>query len=129
MQCAQFMVSTRHLSHPSHEITSRPPGARPDMKPTLQHCFGQVADKYAPDGIITEMTLKRAIKEIHMDAVTSYLEGRALNCVLGALAPEVHPDEELLPRVCRATMTQLRADFCKELQTYQKFINVTDDNS
>jgi hypothetical protein len=87
MQCAQFLVSTRHPSHPSHEITSRPPGARPDMKPALQHCFGQVADKYAPDGTIMEMTLKRAIKEIHTEIVSSKFIQMKRNCLMSIGQP------------------------------------------
>jgi hypothetical protein len=99
------------------------------MKPTLQQCFGHVSGKYAPDRTFLELSLKRAIKGIHTDAVFTYLEGRVPNCVLGTLAPEVHPDEALLPRIYRTTMTQLRADFCKDLRSYQKFIHTTDDDS
>jgi hypothetical protein len=129
MQCAQFLVSSRHPCHPSHEVTGRLPGVRPDMKPTLQRCFGQVTEKYALDGTISELSLKRAIKEIHTDAVSAYLEGRVPNCVLGTLALEVHPDEALLPRIYRTTMTPLRADFNKDLRSYQKFIHASDDDS
>lgn len=77
MQCTQFLVNTMHRSHPSHSITGCPPGARPNMSPTLQQCFGREATKYATDGVVSEISYKKAVKSIHTDAVTTYLENQA----------------------------------------------------
>lgn len=129
MQCTQFLVNSRQAMHPSNEVTGRPPGARPDMKPTLQHCFAREAVNYTTDGAITEMALKRAIKDIHTKAVTDVRAKSSPNRVLGVPPPEVHPSEASLPQCYRDSLSQLRSDYCQNLQSYQKFINnVNDDN-
>jgi hypothetical protein len=46
MQCSQFLLNTHQVDHPSHSITSRPPGLRPSGKSTLQHQFNK--DRNAP---------------------------------------------------------------------------------
>jgi hypothetical protein len=128
MQCTKFLVNMMRSLHPSHSITNRPPGARLDMKPTLQQCFGQEAAIYAHDRVILESNCKKAIKSIHTNAVTSYPNKRAPNRVLSITPPEVHPDEALLPPAYRTTMTRLRSDFCRDLQSYRKFIRAAADD-
>jgi hypothetical protein len=115
MQCTQFLMNMMQPLHPSHSIANRSPGARLNMKPTLQQCFGQEAAIYAPDGVISESNYKKAIKSIHTNTVTSYHSKRAPNHVLGVPPTEVHPDQALLPRVYRTTMTRLFSDFYRDL--------------
>jgi hypothetical protein len=49
MQSSQFLANTRQPNLPSHDITSRPPGPRPDRKPTLQRAFGKVVEPFSTD--------------------------------------------------------------------------------
>jgi hypothetical protein len=127
MQCTQFLANALQSHHPSHEIVSNPPAARPPMKPTLQHCFGHKVAKYLQAGVITQLTYKRAVKEIHTEAVASYRAKREPNRVLGYPAPDVHPSEASLPRAHRVTLRQLRGWWCKDLRSFQKYINKTQD--
>jgi hypothetical protein len=54
MHCAQFLDNSRQLGHPSFEVTSRPPGAHPSMKPTLRHSFGNRISMHLRDGVLPE---------------------------------------------------------------------------
>jgi hypothetical protein len=77
MQCKQFLLNTRQVMHSSHEVTGCPPGARPDMKPTLQRCFIGKVEKFLTDGNITDTAYKRAVKTVHTETVTSVRKKRA----------------------------------------------------
>jgi hypothetical protein len=77
--------------------------------------------------VITQLTYKRVVKEIHKEAFASYRAKREPNRVLGYPAPDVHPSEASLPRAHRMTLRQLRGWWCKDLRSFQKHINKTQD--
>jgi hypothetical protein len=64
MQCAQFLANTYQNHHPSHEVTHRPPGDRPSMKPTLQKVFGPVVEKFADSDVLSQLAYKRVNKSM-----------------------------------------------------------------
>jgi hypothetical protein len=113
MQCSQFLLDTRQVDHPSHSITSGPPGPRPSRKSTLQHRFNKDIEQFVNDnGEIFPSDYKKASKQIHTNAVASALEKREVNPVLGIPALEVYPS-------VRTALRQLRGGQCKHLQTYK----------
>jgi hypothetical protein len=101
MQSSQFLANTRQPNHPSHAITSRPPGPRPDRKPTLQRAFGKVVEPFSTDGVIMPVSYKRVIGSIHTDAVKGALAKRAPNRVLGVIPPKIHHSEATLRPPCK----------------------------
>ena len=126
MQCRQFLANTRQAHHPSNEVTSRPPGLRPNRKPTLQHCFGRDIERFvSEDGNISQFNYKRAVKELHKEAVSAALESAGPNRLLGTRPPLINPAEASLSRPFRTTLSCLRSDFCKDLASYSHFINDT----
>jgi hypothetical protein len=130
MQCTQFLANALQTHHPSHGVVSDPPAARLTMKPTLQHCFGHKVSQYMrDDGIISQLTYKRAVKEILTEAVSSYRASHEPNRVLGFPAPDVHPSEASLPRAHRTTLRQLRGWWCKDLRSFHKHIKKTQDEN
>jgi hypothetical protein len=111
-------------SHPSYAVTSRPPGPKPDRKPTLQHSFGHIVEPYTNDnGDIAPVSYKRTINSIHTKAVADVRGKREVNRVLGFQAPVVNPKKQSLPRVTRMTLRQLRSEHCKNLITYKHKLN------
>lgn len=71
MQCTQFLANAMQTDHPSHKIVTRLPGARPNIKPTLQHCFGDRTLRFLHNGAIPAVSYKRAIKAIHTETVAA----------------------------------------------------------
>jgi hypothetical protein len=123
LQCCQFLVNTRQVDHPSHKITGRPPGPRPNRKATLQHCYGnEISSLLTPSGTISNYNYKKAIKTLHTEAVAAALASAPPNRVLGTRPPEISATESSLPRVARTTLSQRRSYFCKRLNSYQQFI-------
>jgi hypothetical protein len=93
MQCSQFLANSRQLGHPSFEVTSRPPGARISMKPTLQHSFGNRVVMHLRDGVLPESNYKKVLKTLHIETVTAVCNCRKPNRVLGTPQPEIHSSE------------------------------------
>jgi hypothetical protein len=122
MQCRQFLLNTRQLHHPSVDVTSRPPGPRPNMKRTLQQAFGGDIEKHLTNGNISQFDYKKAVKAIHTEAVTDYLASAGPNRLLGVRPPKISASESTLPRIYQTTLSRLRSDFCKDLNSYQLFI-------
>jgi hypothetical protein len=61
MQCAQLLANSRTASHPSYEVTSRPHGNCPTMKPTFQNCFHNCISVHERDGYIPESNYKKVV--------------------------------------------------------------------
>jgi hypothetical protein len=40
LQATKFLANAMQTSHPSHQIVTEPPAARPHLKPTLQTKYG-----------------------------------------------------------------------------------------
>jgi hypothetical protein len=68
MQCRQLLANTRQRHHPSREVTSRPPGHKPNRKATFQHSFGNEVQRFKTDGAIPQMAYLRAVKTLYMEA-------------------------------------------------------------
>jgi hypothetical protein len=124
MQSSQFLANTRQPSHPSHEVTGCPPGPRPNLKPTLQHAFGEVVNPYTTNGVIMPVSYKRVVKEIHTKAIAIALDSRAPNKVLGVPAPTVNlTEEQTLPHAVWTTLRRLRGGQCNLLNDYKHMIS------
>jgi hypothetical protein len=81
MQRSQFLLNTRQADHPSHNITSRPPGPRPSMKSTLQHRFTKDIEQFTNNGVIFPSDYKKAVKKVHTNTVASALEKKEPNLI------------------------------------------------
>jgi hypothetical protein len=130
MQCRQFLANTRQTLHPSREVTSRPPVPRPNRKATLQHRFGGDVEQFLNDeGVIPQISYKRAVKTLNTEAVAAALSTAGPNRLLGTRPPAVDPSEATLPQVTGSTLSQLRSDFCKDTGAYKLFIDSSTDGS
>jgi hypothetical protein len=129
MQYRQFLANTRQRHHPSSEVTSCPPGHRPNRKPILQYSFGSEIQRFKTDGAIPQIAYKRAVKTLHTEADAAALRSAGPNRVLGARPPVFDSSEKTLPWGTGTTLSQLRSDFCKHLRSYKHFINNATDDS
>jgi hypothetical protein len=130
MQCRQFLANTRQTLHPSKEVTSRPPGPRPNRKATLQHRFGGDVEQFLnEEGVIPQIYYKRAVKTLHTEAVAAALNTAGPNRLLSTRPPVVDPSEATLPRVTGTTLSQLQSDFCKDTGAYKLFIDNSSDGT
>jgi hypothetical protein len=123
MQCSQFLLNTHQTTHPSHEVTGRPPRPRPNRKPTLQQRHNRDIEQYTDNGIEMGINYKKDLKKIHTSVVSSALAKREPNTVLGVPAPEVHCSDSTLPRAVCTTVRQLRLGHCNALQSYRHKLN------
>jgi hypothetical protein len=125
----QFLANAVQPHHPSHEIVTAPPAPRPNMKPSLQTCYGASLTPYFnDDGVVAPTNYKKVLSALHMSVTKKSIEIIKPNRVLGTRPPEFSPQEKLLPRLHRTTLNQVRSGFCKNLKSYQKFIRATDDD-
>jgi hypothetical protein len=58
LQATQFFANAMQTSHPSHQIITEPPAARPHLKPTLQIKYGATHTLYLSAGVIKEISYK-----------------------------------------------------------------------
>ena len=133
MICRQFLVSAMRPAHPSHEVVRRPPGPRKNkngrpMKETLSSKYGESIEQFLQNGIMSEVTYKRAIKTIHTQAVSAAKAKQKVNPLLERHPPAVSASESSLPRPFQTTMSQLRSTYCSDLKSYQlKIRKIIDD--
>jgi hypothetical protein len=129
MQCSQFLLNTRQVTHPSHKVTGWPPEPRPNRKSTLQQHRNRDIEQYTDNGIELGLNYKKDVKKIHTSVVSSVLAKQEPNPVLGVPAPEVHHSDSILPRAICTTMRQLRSGDCNALQSYRHKLNSAIDIS
>jgi hypothetical protein len=123
MQCAQFLANTKTTRHPSSNVTNRPQGDRPTMKPTLQYAFNnRVLHHTNEAGIVPEIAYKKVLNTIHTETVAAERARCKPNRVLGYPPPEVHPSEATLPCTHQTTLNQLRSRWCKDLKSHQRLV-------
>jgi hypothetical protein len=102
----QLLANTRQVGHPSHNITSRLPGPRPDRKATLQCCYlDDIKPHLTAAGTISDYDYKKSIKTLHTEAVSAALASAPPNRVLGTQPPEISSTEASLPRKARTTLS------------------------
>ena len=120
MLSAQYLAGCRDTSHPCHTLLT--PHAHPrDMKHTLdtKHRTYVATRTQSTNGTPDIPKTKRFI---HTSFVAETVSGLAPNKVLNALPPEIHSDEQLLPRSVRTRLAQLRSSYSKSLMHYQNRI-------
>jgi hypothetical protein len=112
MICRQFLVSAMRPAHPSHQVVLRPSGpgtktkGRP-MKETLSSKYGASIEQYLHNGVMSEVSYKRAIQDIHSKAVSAAKAKQGLNPLLQPHPPAVSASESSLPRVYQTTLSRL----------------------
>ena len=98
------------------------------MKETLSSKYGESIEQFLQNGIMSEVTYKRAIKTIHTQAVSAAKAKQKVNPLLERHPPAVSASENSLPRPFQTTMSQLRSTYCSDLKSYQlKIRKITDD--
>jgi hypothetical protein len=73
LQAMQFLENAMQTSHPSHQIVTEPPAARPHLKPTLQTKYRAALTPYLSDGVIKEISYKGVLKALHTSATESVI--------------------------------------------------------
>ena len=127
--CKQFLVSALRPHHPSHRLVTDNTNRRPRHTPiryTLQSKFLPSIQYVLADGLDSIENYKEAISTLHTDCVRSTLESFPDNPVLQSPAPDVHPDEEELPRAYRTSLSQLRSGYSRLLNSYRHRIGIAD---
>jgi hypothetical protein len=99
------------------------------MKEILASKFESTVTPFLSDGIIPAVSQKRVKKAIHTAAVHVSVAAQGINPVFGAVPLPIHSSEQTLPRSHRTTLSQLYSGKCFQLQSYQHFINSTNNNS
>ena len=135
LSCMQFLATALDPGHPSWlSISPRTHRPRP-MKHLLQSRYFNTLqnDINSPNQImfldaLTHDNYKVARRRLRACAVSRTIEASAPNRILMAPPPEIDPSEELLPRVHRTTLSQLRSGFCKNLNAYKFRIGLTNSN-
>ena len=118
----QYLAACHLPGHPGREHLTRPPSSR-QKKQTLLDYLPSVSTLFPDDP--TEQDYKSAIKQLHKTAVESTINAYPNNKVLDDIPPDIHPEEEFLPRSTRATLSQLRLGYSKMLNSYN---NILDEN-
>jgi hypothetical protein len=135
MLCAQFLASAMRPMHPSHYLVLLPPGPRKNkygrpLKETLSSRYMKVVEPYLnQNGIMAEVSYKRAIESIHTSAVRNAIKKQKINPLIGRIPPPVNVSEERLSRTFRTTLSQLRSTYCSALKSYQAKIRNTNDDT
>lgn len=120
--CKQYRTSTRRPEHPSHAVLVEPAGRRRNMKQTLHSKFSGALPPPSP---LTDEDYREAIRELHTDEVSRFVEALPASRVLGERPPPVAPDEVSLPRRDRSLLSQLRSGFSPLLQSYMSRLDPT----
>ena len=134
MLCSQFLLSAMRPAHPSHEVVLRPPGPRTNkagrpMKETLSSKYLHTVQPYLNDnGVMSEVSYKRALQSIHSNAVSRALREQSNNVLLQRRPPAVSATKQLLPRAHRVVMRRLRSSYCSLLRDYQLRIKAVNDD-
>ena len=118
----QYLAACHLPGHPGREHLTRPPSSR-QKKQTLLDYLPSVSTLFPDDP--TEQDYKSAIKQLHKTTVESTINAYPNNKVLDDIPPDIHPEEEFLPRSTRATLSQLRSGYSKMLNSYN---NILDEN-
>ena len=128
--CTQFLANALHPDHPSHPYVTLNPGPRHDRRiKTLQSTYADKLTDWTTDGTISSDDRKVILKDLHTEAVTTYLHDAPPNRVLGGPPPDIDPSERTLSRHHRTTLAQLRSGHCSRLRTYQQRIGIGDSDS
>ena len=99
------------------------------MKETLSSRYGHVVEPFLNEqGVMAEVSYKRARDSIHTSAVRDAVSKQSPNLLIGRIAPPVSDSEKRLPRIFRTTLTQLRSNHCSALKSYQFKINKTNSD-
>jgi hypothetical protein len=131
LACSQYLINASTNLHPSHDTVRLPTGTRPSRKDvvhTLQSRFGHTVEPFLnDDGVVPEISRKRALKSLHTKAVVE-TKAKLISKLLGTVAPDIDPSESTLLRRTRTTFSQVRSIYCNKLKSYQARIGPDPDD-
>ena len=125
---AQFLASAMRVTHPSHRVVTLPPGPR-KMKKTLYETSIPFVQQHLHNGVMKEISYKKAVKAIHLAAVAKSVCENGPNPLLGRYlySNEPNASEQILPRALCCTIRQLRSEKSVCLKSYLHSIGRADD--
>ena len=116
---AQFLARSLQPSHPSHHYAQLDQGHR-QLKHTLRSkVIEDVRPYLESDGTAREGSFSYIKNAFHTDIVSKVVRDLAPNRVLGHPPVAVSKSEIYLPRLIRATLSQLRSGACACLKDFQ----------
>ena len=125
---SQFLARALQEGHPSHQHVLLERGRRP-MKETLRSKCLEVVQPYLnADGKVDAGDFPRVKQAIHTDIVAQAIDKLGSSRVLNRRPPPVDKSEASLPRLVRATLSQLRSGFCSKLKSFKHFIDRAQDD-
>lgn len=120
MLAAQYALKCFHPSHPNHDLTRQPTPPRQIRKTAIVKYTDCI--NHLPPPTSTR-NLNRGTKIIHSTVVKETLDNYSINRVLHTCPPDINPAEKILPRMTRATLSQLRSGWCRLLNSYHSKID------
>ena len=109
-------------SHPSHHYVTQPSEPRAAQRiPILQSRYLPEIQQY----LTNNQTPPDEYKDIHTSTLETYLGSAPPNKVLNMAQPEIHSEEDKLPRHFWTTLSQLRSGYCSRLQDYRHRVTLS----
>ena len=120
MLSKQYLLATQQETHPVNIDLFSPPPDR-IMKQTLKTKFGTSLQDIVPT--LNDNNYKAKIKDIHTNSVNETITKLGNNPIIDQRPPNINKDEKQLPRTTRATLSQLRSGYSRNLNSYMARID------
>ena len=114
LHASLYKQKTQHPSHPLYKHTSTLQGS----KPTIFSNGRYTTNIPTYPNTITTTDIKTNMRHIHTSIVSSHIATRGNNKILRATPPHIRSSEEILPRITRRTLSQLRTNKSPFLKSY-----------
>ena len=117
LHASQYKQKTQHPSHPLHKHTTY--FNTPRLKKNTIFNNGRYTTNIPTDPhTVTTTDIKTNMRHIHTSIVSRHLATRGNNKILRTPPPHTSSSEEILPRLTRRTLAQLRTNKSPFLKSY-----------
>ena len=116
IHASQYKQKTQHPSHPLHKHTTY--FNTPRLKKTIFNNGRYTTNIPTDPHKVATTDIKTNMRHIHKSIVSRYLATRGNNKILRTPPPHISSSEEILPRLTRRTLTQLRTNKSPFLKSY-----------
>ena len=116
LHASQYKQKAHHPSHPLHNHTTY--FNLPSLKNTIFNNGRYTTNIPTDPHTITTTDIKTNMRHIHTSIVSRHLATRGINKILRTPPPHISSSEEILPRLTRRTLAQLRKNKSPFLKSY-----------
>ena len=118
---SQYKLKTQHPSHSLHKHTTY--FNTPRLKPTILNNGCYTTNIPTDPHTVTTTDIKTNMRHIHTSIVSRHLATRDNNKILRTPPAHISSSEEILPRLIRRTLAQLRTNKSPFLKSYLHKVN------